>query len=85
MLVNERISKNIIEQDEDFQKFALGRDVGDSEGEKRGLEQGKALGLEQAKQEMVLEIYKKDLPIDLIIEVSKLSESEVNAIIAETK
>ena len=119
MLMNERVLKNIIKQDEDFQKFAMGRDIGDTEGEKRGkalglkegktiglqegktiglqegktlglqegktigLQEGKTLGIEQNRHDMILEMHKKGLSIDLISDISKLSEMEVNEIIAE--
>ena len=99
MLMNERVLKNIIKQDEDFQKFAMGRDIGDTEGEARGLkkgktlglqegkvlgiEEGKTLGIEEAKHNMILEMYKKGIKLDIIADVSNLSEEKVNEIINE--
>ena len=77
MLMNERVLKNIIKQDEDFQKFAMGRDIGDSEGEARG----KALGIEEAKHDMVIRLYNQGVKLDIIANASNLSEEKVKEII----
>ena len=69
--MNERILKTLIKQDELFQCFAIGRDI----GEARGI---------QKQHDMILEIYKKGLPINLISDISKLSEVEVKEIINNT-
>ncbi len=85
MLMNERVLKNIIKQDEDFQKFAMGRDIGDSEGEARGkalgIEEGKTLGIEEAKHDMVIRLYNQGVKLDIIANASNLSEEKVKEII----
>ena len=94
--MNERILRTLIKQDELFQCFAIGRDIGEAQGEARGLQEGKALGLQESKNlgfqegsqqkqhDMILEMHKHGLPIDLISDISKLSESEVKEIINNT-
>ena len=75
--MNERILKTLIKQDELFQCFAIGRDIGEARSETRGFQEG----IQQNQHDMILEMYKKGLPTDLIIDISKLSEAEVNEII----
>ena len=78
--MNERILKTLIKQDELFQCFAIGRDIGEARSETRGFQEG----IQQNQHDMILEMYKKGLPIDLISDISKLSEKEIKEIINET-
>ena len=86
--MNERILRTLIKQDELFQCFAIGRDIGEAQGEARGLQESKTLGFQEGSQQkqhdMILEMHKHGLPIDLISDISKLSESEVKEIINNT-
>ena len=56
---------------------------------KRGLKEGKEIGLvegtQQAKQEMVLAMYAKNLSLEDIEEISGLSQEEVETIINSSK
>lgn len=46
-------------------------------GKKRGLEEGLEKGLERGKKEVALELLKKGLDINLIMEATKLSLDEI--------
>ncbi len=75
MLMNERMVKKLIKEDEDFARFSMGRDV--------GIEQGLEKGIEKNKREMVIKMYNQNASIDFISKVSELSVEEINKIIEE--
>lgn len=54
-----------------------GKKEGLEEGKKRGLEEGLEKGLERGKKEVALELLKKGLDINLIMEATKLSLDEI--------
>ena len=66
-----------------------GEKIGIEKGEKIGVEKGEKIGVEKGKEEnkreTVLNAYKKRLPIDLIAEITQLSEERVKQIIEENK
>ncbi len=82
--MNERISKNLIKQDEYFQSFAIGRDI----GEARGLQEGKTLGIQegirQKQNDMVINLHNQGIKLSIIANASGLSEAEVNEIINDS-
>ena len=55
----------------------------------QGIEEGKAIGLQEgkkkAKQEMIIKVYNQGVPIDIISKASGLSQEEVEAIINSSK
>ena len=91
MLMNERMVKKLIKEDEDFARFSMGRDVGIEQGLEKGIEQGLEKGIEQGlekgieknKREMVIKMYNQNASIDFISKVSELSVEEINKIIEE--
>ena len=54
-----------------------GKQKGLKEGLEKGLEKGLVEGLEKGKKEVALEMLKKGLDIDLIMETTKLSLEEI--------
>ncbi len=54
---------------------------------KRGLKEGKDIGLvegaQQAKQEMVINFYNQNVPIDIISKASGLSQEDIKKIIQD--
>ena len=83
MLMNERMVKKLIKEDEDFARFSMGRDVGIEQGLEKGIEQGLEKGIEKNKREMVIKMYNQNASIDFISKVSELSVEEINKIIEE--
>ena len=50
-------------------------------GEKRGIEKGRAEGRAEEKIEVAFELYKQNIPIEVIATATKLSIDEINKLI----
>ncbi len=56
-----------------------------TEGKEIGLEEGKDIGKKQKEQEMVINFYNQNVPIDIISKASSLSQEEIEEIINNYK
>ena len=59
------------------------REQGRNEGREEGKAEGKAEGIEENRKEIVLNMYKKNIDIETISEIVKLSKKEIEKIIKE--
>ena len=71
MLVDEEKAKSLKEGIE------AGKAQGLQEGKAQGLQEGKAQGLQQSKIEIAKKMLSKGMPLDLIVEMTGLSEEEI--------
>ena len=79
MLVDEEKAKSLKEGIEAGKAQGLqeGKAQGLQEGKAQGLQEGKAQGLQQSKIEIAKKMLSKGMPLDLIVEMTGLSEEEI--------
>ena len=61
--------------------ISIVRSEGVEKGIKIGIDQGKKIGIDQGKIEVIKEMLNENLPIDLIIKVTKLKKIEIEKLI----
>ena len=78
-LVDEEKAKSLKEGIEAGKAQGLqeGKAQGLQEGKAQGLQEGKAQGLQQSKIEIAKKMLSKGMPLDLIVEMTGLSEEEI--------
>ena len=89
MIMNEDIERNALIEQEYGYAYHEGEESGIKKGIEQGIEKGIKEGIEKGsintKKEIVLEMYRKDLPLDIISDCTGLSIDEINNIIQEMK
>lgn len=74
MLVDEEKAKSLKEGIE------AGKAQGLQEGKAQGLQEGKAQGMQQSKIEIAKKMLSKGMPLDLVVEMTELSEEEIKTL-----
>ena len=87
---NKKINQSIINDERRKAKLAgfekgqrIGKKIGEELGRKVGQRIGEELGRKETKREMILNMYYKNIDINVISDISKLSLSKVKQIIDE--
>jgi len=65
--------------------FGDGYNEGEVVGMEKGIEIGKAEGIEQTTKNIALNLAKKGTTIEIIAEVTGLSEADINQILSQSK
>ena len=81
MVWSEKLEKNLSNLAEYNDGRKDGFDEGMEEGIKTGIEQGIKTGITNAKEEIVINMYHKDIDIEMIMECTNLTKEEVEKII----
>ena len=81
-LVDEEKAKSLKEGIEAGKAQGLqeGKAQGLQEGKAQGLQEGKAQGMQQSKIESAKKMLSKGMPLDLVVEMTELSEEEIKTL-----